>query len=356
MYKRVLATVACLAMATVVTAQSTVTTSGGTTNTVPVFSGSATLGNSPITTSGKSLGIGTTSPSSTLDVYSAGNQFHAGPGGSVTGFFVNTTDTNFYRSAIVDNTNLIGGTGIALYIDNNADYLGISYDGFGNPYLVSTGANRDFSIRANGTGSILLSNNSVKLAGSGIWNSSGNVGIGTQNPGAKLEVSGNILLTSGSGASITFADGTAQTTAWTGVLCGGDYSEAVNAVGGRKIYSPGDVLVLSDGATAEVAKSAEPYSTMVAGIYATKPGVVGRRQSLAKGSDDVPMAMVGIVPTKVTTENGPIHRGDLLVTSSMPGYAMKGTDRSRLLGAVLGKAMGALDSGTGVIEVLVTLQ
>jgi hypothetical protein len=35
---------------------------------------------------------------------------------------------------------------------------------------------------------------------------------------------------------------------------------------------------------------------------------------------------------------------------------MKGTDRNRMLGAVIGKAMGSLDSGTGVIEVLVTLQ
>jgi hypothetical protein len=68
------------------------------------------------------------------------------------------------------------------------------------------------------------------------------------------------------------------------------------------------------------------------------------------------MAMIGIVPTKVTAENGPIHRGDLLVTSSKSGYAMKGTDRSRMLGAVIGKAMGSLDSGTGTIEVLVTLQ
>jgi hypothetical protein len=68
------------------------------------------------------------------------------------------------------------------------------------------------------------------------------------------------------------------------------------------------------------------------------------------------MAMVGIVPTRVTAENGPIRKGDLLVTSSKSGFAMKGTDRSRMLGAVIGKAMGTLDSGTGVIEVLVTLQ
>jgi hypothetical protein len=68
------------------------------------------------------------------------------------------------------------------------------------------------------------------------------------------------------------------------------------------------------------------------------------------------MAMVGRVPTKVSAENGPIKVGDLLVTSSTPGYAMKGTDRSLLTGAVVGKAMGPLDSGTGTIEVLVTLQ
>ena len=139
-------------------------------------------------------------------------------------------------------------------------------------------------------------------------------------------------------------------------MCGGDYAEAVNAKGSRKSYEPGDVLVIGDGAEGEVQKSAEPYSTMVAGIFATKPGVIGRRQSLLKDGEEIPMAMVGIVPTKVTAENGPIKRGDLLVTSSTTGYAMKGTDRSRLVGAVIGKAMGSLDTGTGVIEVLVTLQ
>jgi hypothetical protein len=35
---------------------------------------------------------------------------------------------------------------------------------------------------------------------------------------------------------------------------------------------------------------------------------------------------------------------------------MKGTDRARLLGAVVGKALEPLREGTGVIEVLVTLQ
>jgi len=35
---------------------------------------------------------------------------------------------------------------------------------------------------------------------------------------------------------------------------------------------------------------------------------------------------------------------------------MKGTDRSKILGAVVGKALENLDAGKGIIQVLVTLQ
>ena len=176
---------------------------------------------------------------------------------------------------------------------------------------------------------------------------SGNVGIGTTSPQAKLEVNGNLRFT---------VDGSVQTTAWTGVLCGGDYAESVDVKGDRTKYGPGDVLVIDPDGSGRFLKSAEPYSTSVLGIYSTKPGALGRRQTTPKSGDEIPMAMIGIVPTKASAENGPIKPGDLLVTSSTPGYAMKGTDRSRLVGAVIGKAMGRLDSGTGVIEVGVTLQ
>jgi hypothetical protein len=68
------------------------------------------------------------------------------------------------------------------------------------------------------------------------------------------------------------------------------------------------------------------------------------------------MAMVGIVPVKVSAENGPIKKGDPLVTASIPGYAMKGTERGRMFNAVLGKALGPLEAGTGVIEAFISLQ
>ena len=189
-----------------------------------------------------------------------------------------------------------------------------------------------------------------------VLNSAGNVGIGTSNPGAALEVNGNVKLTSGSGASVTFADGTVQSTAYTGVICGGDYAESIQVADARPRYEPGDVLVVDARAPGKFLKSTASYSTLVAGVYSTKPGVVGRRQTTPKGSDEIPMAMIGIVPTKVSAENGAVKPGDLLVTSSKPGYAMKGTDRERFTGAILGKALGAVEKGAGVIEVLVTLQ
>jgi hypothetical protein len=170
-------------------------------------------------------------------------------------------------------------------------------------------------------------------------------------------VAGNLNL-KGAGSSIAFADGTFQSTAWNGVLSGGDYAESVDVRGDRNNYEPGDVLVIDPAVEGGFVLSSHAYSTAVMGIYSTKPGARGRRQktNLSYMKDEVPMAMIGIVPTKVSAENGPIHPGDLLVTSSRSGYAMRGTDHSQMLGAVIGKALGHLDSGTGVIEVGVTLQ
>jgi hypothetical protein len=190
----------------------------------------------------------------------------------------------------------------------------------------------------------------------------GNVGIGTTVPHSSLEVNGNITLTPGvngpSGANITFSDGSVQSTAWNGTTLGGDYAESIDVLGDRAGYEPGDVIVIDPNRPGKFAKSDRAYSKLVAGVFSTKPGLVGRRLTFERTDKaaEVPMAMVGIVPTKVTAENGPIEPGDLLVSSSKPGYAMKGSDGSRLTGAVLGKALAPLSSGDGVIEVMISIQ
>jgi hypothetical protein len=139
---------------------------------------------------------------------------------------------------------------------------------------------------------------------------------------------------------------------------GADFAESVRPAGVRTEYEPGDVLVIDTSSDRRFSLSTRPYSTLAAGIYSTKPGVIGALHGSEDPNlaDEIPMAMVGIVACKVSTENGPIARGDLLVTSSAPGYAMRGTDNARLPGAVIGKALQSLPAGRGQIEVLLTLR
>lgn len=139
---------------------------------------------------------------------------------------------------------------------------------------------------------------------------------------------------------------------------GADVAEAFEVEGAVENYRPGDVLVISTLLDRTVTLSSEPYSTLVAGVYATKPGVLlSERDIDASHEDTVPMGVVGVIPTKVCGENGPIRRGDMLVTASMPGHAMRGTDRDRLMGAILGKALEEFDGeGTGVIRVMVNVK
>jgi hypothetical protein len=68
------------------------------------------------------------------------------------------------------------------------------------------------------------------------------------------------------------------------------------------------------------------------------------------------VAMTGRVYVKCSTENGAIRAGDLLTTSATSGHAMRASDYDRSNGAVIGKAMSTLDSGTGLVLVLVNLQ
>jgi hypothetical protein len=123
--------------------------------------------------------------------------------------------------------------------------------------------------------------------------------------------------------------------------------------------TPGTVVVIAKGGILQ--PSAKEYDTHVAGIVSTAPGfTLGMNESGNRG--EVQIALAGRVPCKVDASNGPIREGDLLTTSNRPGYAMRadpvdigGVEIYRP-GTILGKALGTLESGTGTIEVLVTLQ
>ena len=319
----------------------------GTINTVPFFTSTTTLGNSPIMITGSNVGVGMTN-NNTYDPL--GVLSPVGGGGIGSFGLVDPTQSNYAfaelttwlsnPNAPTPNQNLwdIGSEG---YYANDGTLTNTDF------YFYNSITGK-YDIGIDSSDNVYLGGNAYPYRGApAIYAAkAGNVGIGTITPAKKLEVNGDAqvdgkLYGPGGGAV---------------VLGGADYAELVNVKGARSNYEPGDVLVIGNDGLGEIQKSSEPYSTMVAGIFATRPGLMGTRESLDKKGVQIPMGMVGIVPTKVTAENGPIHKGDLLVSSSTAGFAMKGTDRNRMLGAVIGKALGDLPSGTGVVEVLVTLQ
>jgi hypothetical protein len=144
-------------------------------------------------------------------------------------------------------------------------------------------------------------------------------------------------------------------------VAGSDFAEALPARGGKSGYEPGDVLIASRQMPMGVEKSSTRYDTRAIGVYSTRPGVLGadKNGDTRVDADDVPVAITGIVPTKVTAENGPIEPGDLLTTSSTPGHAMKAKPVSVAgveiypTGTILGKALEPLAGERGMIRVLV---
>jgi hypothetical protein len=131
---------------------------------------------------------------------------------------------------------------------------------------------------------------------------------------------------------------------------GADFAEMLPAAEGLE---PGDVLVV--GSDGQLLRSSNPRDASVVGVYSTEPGFVGGSDEEMENPGEVPLAIMGVVPVKVSAENGAIAPGDLLITSSAPGHAMKAGPNPSV-GTVLGKALQPLRTGTGVIQMLVTLQ
>ncbi|WP_129593367.1 hypothetical protein [Streptomyces sp. C] len=65
------------------------------------------------------------------------------------------------------------------------------------------------------------------------------------------------------------------------------------------------------------------------------------------------VALAGQVYAKVDASYGAISVGDLLTTSPTGGYAMRVDDRGRAIGAIMGKALSSMSSGTGLVRMLV---
>lgn len=128
-----------------------------------------------------------------------------------------------------------------------------------------------------------------------------------------------------------------------------DVAEWVQVTG---FVEDGDVLELDPTIGQAYRLSQTRCSSLIAGVVSTQPGVtlgagvVGPQQAL--------LALSGIVPVKITNEGGPIQPGDLLVSSSTPGYAMRWAGSEPCPCALVGKALEPMADERGVINVLLT--
>jgi hypothetical protein len=139
---------------------------------------------------------------------------------------------------------------------------------------------------------------------------------------------------------------------------GADLAEAFDVVKEVSEYEPGDVLSIATTKDRAVEKSNGSYSSLVLGVYATKPGVLLTEENIDSNlTGKVPMGVVGVIPTKVCKEGGAILRGDLLVTSTIPGVAMKADPARVQAGQVIGKALQNFDDDQiGKINVFVNVK
>lgn len=149
-------------------------------------------------------------------------------------------------------------------------------------------------------------------------------------------------------------DGTIQASQ----VIGATYQDVAEWVPSTTKMSPGTVVVVQRGAKNTVMPSAAAYATSVAGVVSEKPGVLLGESSETKAM----IATTGRVKVHVDASNGAIEAGDLLVTSNKPGVAMKsqpvdlGGIKIHRPGTLIGKALESLPNGEGDILVLLSLQ
>ena len=137
------------------------------------------------------------------------------------------------------------------------------------------------------------------------------------------------------------------------ILANGDCAEDFDTGSG---IEPGTVMVIDSEESLRPSDSS--YDTRVAGVVsgagAYRPALVLDRREV--NPERSPIALVGKVYCKVDARHAAIDVGDLLTTSPTRGHAMKASDRARIAGAVIGKALRRIDGGLGLIPILVSLQ
>ena len=139
--------------------------------------------------------------------------------------------------------------------------------------------------------------------------------------------------------------GNLTATNFLGIASSAKYADLAEMYTADDDYGPATVVVF--GGAAEITVTTESHDSRVAGVISTNPAYL-MNSELPNG---LPVAFTGRVPCLV---QGPVDKGDLLVTSTTPGVAQRLDNSLFKPGCVVGKSLGSIQNDeVATIEVAV---
>lgn len=338
------------------------------------------------------IGIGDNSPAAKLHVETSGSE--------QSGYFQGSGSGLSYVTLKSENTNT--GSGVAAYFKTRGTDVTLALDQDGSGPILkcfgSNGGNEEFRMNTDGYSTwynqnhfyTVIINPDDDAAGEiGIYNGSGTNTILMQGGELGSAYGSQISMYNGSGdrtirldasetgvsdgSQITLYDDSGNAT----IEIDGDYNgdgrvstNELQITGGSDLaelfditctekLEKGMVLVIDQDTPGKLKISEKAYDHRVAGIVSGANGIstgliMSEEGTVADGEHLV--ALTGRVYCLVDAFKGSVEPGDLLTTSSTPGYAMKVKNHKRARGAIIGKAMSSLENGKGLVLVLVSLQ
>ena len=284
--------------------------------------------------------------------------------GSVSNKWATIYADNFVAGSGVYTGNLVGNVSGNLNGNTSGDHVGNVSASSGTSTFNNVTVNGTLNATVTGTTDVatklvvdsgtareaatLLVNNTV-VARDGSGNINVNVMNGTATDAQALN--GAVADTAATSGSIAQRDTNKDLTArkFLGTATAAQFADLAENYLADADYEIGTVLIL--GGEAEVTQSTSQMDSRVVGVVSENPAHL--MNSNLQGDHIAPVALRGRVQVKVT---GPVRKGDILITSHIPGTATALTEDSAIPNAVyiIGKAIqSSTDSNAKLIEAVV---